>query len=539
MVDHGQRPIVGRPNLVVILLDCARASSFPETGGPVGSFPSLERLKAECTIFTRASTVAPWTLPSHASLFTGRYPWEHGVMGEGGLQLDETIPTVAGMLRQEGYGTLALSANGLVGTLFSSPGSFEESRCAEWWEKSLRWISPEALSGEPENRPFSVLTLLSVLSQGLYHRRARLRPESLLRREGVTPSLQEAVRHELSRVVFAGPQADRAIGNLVDALNRLAHILRSPGDSGSPPVASWIEPALEGWLRHQPTERPVHCFVNLLDLHEKYLSDGTVLPGLRSWLRFARISQNARLFSGGKERPTQEQLDLLRRLYEAILTGLDRRVDSIIRVFQRAGRWDNTLLIVTSDHGQAFGEHGNVFHAQSPFQTVLHVPLWIRWPHGNGGGIKHSDPVSLVDVAPTLLRAAGLDKSPSLPGIPLQEGLPLKRQAPVLAMADEYPFIEVNRIGNREQVRARAPRLHTIAYSGGIKVIFEARSGRVSTFDLDKDPEEASDLGTVPGEDGARAELFARKVAGQISLASDGQGPSDDLQERLRSWGYV
>jgi len=432
-----------RPNLVVVVLDCARASSFPETGGPSGSFPSLERLKDECSIFARASTVAPWTLPSHASLFTGRYPWEHGVMGEGRLELDLSIPTVEGLLEQAGYGTLALSANGLLTPLFARPGSFQSYRCAEWWEKTLRWIAPESLGPRTTDRPLGTSTLLSVLARGIPPRRRRASPEACLSHTPSAPSLREAVRAADPRLVPIGPWGEMASWAAIDGLNRIARALRFPTDPRPLSIAPWIETTLSAWLEHEPEDRPVHCFINLLDLHEKYLSDATLIPDLIAWLRFARLPQNAHLWLQGKWHPTEPELDLLRRLYEAVLVGLDRRMSSLIRILQRARRWDNTLLVVTSDHGQSFGEHDHIFHERSPYEPLLHVPLWIRWPHGEGGGGRVSDPTSLVDVAPTLLRAAGVDPPPGLPGLALQEPATSPRREPVMAMADGYPSIEI------------------------------------------------------------------------------------------------
>jgi len=527
-----------RPNLVVIVLDCARASSFPETGGPEGSFPSLEALKAESTVFTRAATVAPWTLPSHASLFTGRYPWEHGVMGAGRLHLDESVPTVEGRLRQAGYATLALSANGLLGPLVGRPGSFETYRCAEWWEKTVRWVSPESLGPRLADRPLGTRTLLSVLMRGLPPRNPRLSPEQFLTRREADLSLRKAVRAADPREAFLGPWGEAASWGVIDLLNRIARVLSRPWDSHPLPVTPWIEPTLAAWLERQPAERPVHCFLNLLDLHEKYLSDAEIVPGIRAWLRFARLPQYNRLWLQGKWRPTPDDLALLRRIYEAILAGLDRRLGSLIELLRRAGRWDNTLLVITSDHGQAFGEHGHVFHEQSPFEPLLHVPLWIRWPHGEGGSRRWSEPTSLVDVAPTLLRAAGIPVPSDLPGISLQGDPNPSRPVPVLAMADGYPSVEIYSAALPAPVADRIRRVRAIAYAGDFKAIVETGSGLTSVFDLRRDPEEQTDLGERAEGPAGEAIRSARSVAEQIRRASDGITDTT-LHDRLRSWGYL
>ena len=527
-----------RPNLVVVVLDCARASSFPETGGRVGSFPSLESLKAESTVFTRATTVAPWTLPSHASLFTGRYPWEHGVMGAGRLHLQASVPTVEGRLREAGYATLALSANGLLGPLVGRPESFETHRCAEWWEKTVRWVPPESLGMRASDRPLGTEGLLSVVRRGVPPRRPRSSPWDFLTSHKANLSLREAVKAADPRDVPTGPWGEVVSGGIIDLLNRIARVLQRPADPHPLGISPWIEPTLAAWLDHQSPERPVHCFVNFLDLHEKYLSDADIVSGLRAWFRFVRIPQNTRLWLQGKWNPTEDELDLLRRIYEAILVGLDRRVSSLIQILRRAGRWDNTLLVVTSDHGQGFGEHGQVFHEQSPFEPLLHVPFWVRWPHGEGGGRRSSEPTSLVDVAPTLLRAAGIPAPSDLPGIPLQGEPAGPRSGSVLAMADGYPSVEVYSEVLPAPVVDRIRRVHAIAYEGDFKAIVEIRSGSTSVFDLRHDPDERSDLAETVGGPASGAVRSAHMVAEQIRRASDGITDAA-LHDRLRSWGYL
>src|SRR5215469_5335127 len=106
-----------RPDLLLVVLDCVRAWDFPGGRSAIGPMPFVEGFRRESIHFPRAASVAHWTVPAHASMFTGLYPWEHGVHAKGKLKLDPSIPTVAGHLRDAGYRTLCLSANGLV-----SPG---------------------------------------------------------------------------------------------------------------------------------------------------------------------------------------------------------------------------------------------------------------------------------------------------------------------------------------------------------------------------------------------------------------------------------
>ncbi|MCI4322079.1 MAG: sulfatase-like hydrolase/transferase, partial [Thermoplasmata archaeon] len=474
-----------RPDILVVVLDCVRAASFPETGGRAGSFPALERIRSECTVFTRAATVAPWTLPSHASLFTGRYPWEHGVLGEGRLSYEGSLPTVAGALRDAGYGTLGLSSTGLLHPLFAAPHSYDQFRCAEWWEKTFRWIEPESLDRATATRPRSGRNAFAIVAKGSRGRGRRTPPLSFLRREEAAASLPDAVHAARPEEMTLGRRAETLAWAALDASNRLARVLRAPDDPRPLPIAPWIEPTMAAWLEQQPKDQPVHCFVNLLDAHEKYLSDAALVRGLASWSRFVRIPQNPRLWLEGEWTPTPEELALLRGLYEASLERLSRRVAKLISVFQAAGRWDNTLLVVTSDHGQAFGEHGELFHERSPYEPLLHVPLWVRWPHGKRTVAVRSDQVGLVDVASTLLRAAGVADAFRTSGMPLQGRSGTPRDMAVQAMADGYPTIENYRRRFEGPLLERLRRSYGVAYVGEVKAIVGVQNGEAQTYRVD------------------------------------------------------
>jgi arylsulfatase A-like enzyme len=530
----------GPPNLLVILLDCVRASTFPGTGSPLPAFPFLERLAHESQLFTHASTVAPWTLPSHASLFTGRYPWEHGVMGEGRLQFDSSIPTVAGRLRAAGYATLALSANGLITPLLAAPGSFESYRCAEWWEKTFRWIEPESLGGTPEGRPRGGRTALHVLRKGFTSGgRPRTPYPTMLRTQDPAPSFEQAVQNARPEEVPLSRRADTAVWTAIDGANRVARALKAPADPRPLPIAPWIEHALDSWIQSVPAEQPAYCFVNLLDAHEKFLSNTEFVRGLRAWRRFVQIPQNTRLWLEGEWVPTDAEMTLLRRLYESTVAGLEQRVAALIDAYRRAGRWENTLMILTSDHGQAFGEHGELFHERSPYEPLLHVPMWLRQPGGEGGGRIRTEHVGLIDIAPTLLQAAGVFAPSDLRGVALQEDPLPSRELPVLAMADGFPAIETYR-GRASEARVleRLRRAFAVAYCGPYKAIVDVRDASVRTFDVVQDPVEAHDLGATDEGERGRAVASAREAAEQIRQAS--QGTIDPgVHERLKSWGYL
>ncbi len=528
-----------RPDILVIVLDCVRASSFLPIPSSNHSFPTFASLEPQCTRYSRATSVAPWTLPSHASLFTGTYPWVHGVLGERSLQFDATVPSVAGLLREAGYATIALSANGLIEPLLSGANSFEEHRSAEWWEKTFRWIPAESLSREVAARPRDASAALAILSQGVLRRRARRGPSDDRGIEGAPePNFHAAISKARPEELPLGTTAELAMWAMIEGSNRIVRSVTLPDDPRPLSIASWIEPTLDGWLSEQPTSRPVHCFVNLVDAHEKYLSDGRLVNGLTSWIKFIRTSQNVRHWLEGSWQPTGAELELMTQLYESTIEVLDRRVGRILSSFQHRRRWRNVLVIITSDHGQAFGEHGELFHERSPYEVLLNVPLWIKWPGQTIAPGPSPVRASLVDVSATVLGAAGISSPPNSPGLALFDPMIKDRREPVLAYADGFPSIEVYRKSGNPRVLARLSSSYAVAYLGDLKSIASVSDGTVATFDLSRDPNEAHPLGSGSARDRALVEEAALQVRARIS--SIAQSTIDDsVHERLHSWGYT
>jgi len=526
-----------RPNIVLVVLDCVRALSFPGTGGSDQHLPRIAELRRESVVYARAATVAPWTLPAHATLFTGRYPWEHGVMGDGQLRFDASVPTVPALLRPQGYTSLALSANGTLVPFLAQEGAFDAYRSAEWWEKTFRWLRPEELDLSPRTRSRGGRSTMSLLVSAVARRHSPRLPTDLIQTPHPTATLFQRLSSGLPEVRPIVPGADSISWVAIDGLNRIARGIGFPDDPRPLPAAPWIEGTLEAWLARRPADQPFHCFINLLDAHEKYLSDGEVVPGLAAWLRFIRISQNQRRWLQGEWSPSDEEFRLLRELYERTIRILDRRLGAIMDVLRRTGRWENTLFVVTSDHGQAFGEHGELFHERSPYQPLLHVPLWVRWPRGDGGGRTVRDAVSLVDVAPTMLAAAGADLPPGLPGVALDPYTTPPRSTPVLGMADGFPCILHYRHTLSAAVVERLQHSYAVAYVGGVKAVVGLRGGETQCFDLDSDPNEQHNLAGAVSPDIEAAFQAARTVAHRIEAARGGT-VDPALEERLDSWGY-
>lgn len=119
-----------------------------------------------------------------------------------------------------------------------------------------------------------------------------------------------------------------------------------------------------------------------------------------------------------------EQIDYLKALYDDCIRKVDFATHEILEYLREAGLYDNALIIMTSDHGEAFGEHGRFLHGDV-YEHNIRVPLLIRFPQGRHGGLRVSEMVTLMDLLPTVLEAAGIPLEQPVDGrslLPLIEG---------------------------------------------------------------------------------------------------------------------
>jgi arylsulfatase A-like enzyme len=335
----------GRPNVLLLVLDTVRAWSLGLYGYVRPTTPKLQEWSARGALFERVLTAAPWTTPSHAVMFTGRYPTELSVSWD--RPLDGTFPTLAEVLKRAGYATA-----GFVGN-FTQAGS------------------PTGLDRGFLHYEDYPVTLIS-----------------MLRRTG------------LLRRLFALDRVGRLVGRrpMVEAT-----------------AAERLNRDLLGWVAER-SGRPWFAFVNYNEAHGPYLPpapyDTLYLPGPapavdRYWDNMVRAY--------GPPPVPIEDLAISVDAYDGAITYLDREIDALLRELDSKSLLANTIVVVTSDHGELFGEHGVIAHGNSLFLPVLRVPLLLIAPGRIPSGIKIGSLASLRDLPATLLELAGIP-NPDMPG---------------------------------------------------------------------------------------------------------------------------
>ena len=468
-------------NLVLIVLDTLRADHLDLFGYERETMPLLSRrVRRDFGLVATSMANASWTLPSHASMFTGRYPWSHGARR---ARIDEKwpffafplrpgVPTMASVLTDAGYETVALVAN-------SGPlSAFEMGRGFEYYDVAP---GPGGLARE-------LLWVYQV--------------------SGRSDLISE-------RLPETWAKSTRAFNRYQPAYRR----------------ASEIQAAAEEWLS-LPKDRPFFLFLNLMEAHDPHLpvpqDDGRFGP-VPTGMDFAGLSlaQVGELVADGSPQ-AQRELAYFVAQYDSELPAMDRALDAIFERMRSLGLYENSLIIVTSDHGEAMMEHGKLGHGTSLHEEQLRVPLLVKTPAGfDIAQVEPNPHFQHVDLLPTAAEVLGFEIPAGVQGSPWGRGRNF-------ASAELYCAACVSDPGGSPHETKETGTAITL---GPRKLISTTVAG-VKGYDLESDPGELEPLALPP------ADLLrkALDVMDQRAFPPADGGvaePAPGLGNKLRSLGYV
>jgi arylsulfatase A-like enzyme len=303
--------------------------------------------------------------------------------------------------------------------------------------------------------------------------------------------------------------------------------------------AEEINQAVDTALHQRPRDRSLFLFVNYMDAHVPYIPPASFrdrFPGRDSAFTESRYIA-AYLDVVGQDRPLSEHDRVhLASQYDAGIAYLDAQLGVLFDRLKSAGLWDNSLIIVTSDHGEALGEHNQLDHGGlSLYEDQIHVPLLIKYPGATRKGVV-DEPASTVDIMPTVLSIAALVPPEYLAGQSLTDPLPKDREV----LAESFP-------GGRAYFTnpTRFDRTFRGIVSSSQKYI-AASSGAPELYDLRQDPAEAKNLYNAEQESSREAterlSAWSRAVL-QASRGGQNLRPPGKIDretvDRLKSLGYV
>ena len=365
-----------QPNVLLVVLDTTRAATAL-SGGKSPVMPNFEAIATEGALFETAITNGPWTLPAHASLFTGQYTADHGAHA-GTTYFDPEYPPLAARLRAADYRTAAVSANTWVSPTYGFGAGFET-----FWSPDEPIVPSHPASPSP------------------------LPSRSEREGNGRVGKLERVGR-------FGAGLRSSAIERIAGPINEFYERHGGERDTG----ARLTNRRIEYWLRRcWSGDQPFFLFANYLEPHLHYDAPEPFkyqyLPEDIDPQEADAASQDAWGYVTGRIDVTDREFEALRALYKGELRYLDFRLGELYRTLASMGVLDSTLVILAGDHGENVGEHGLMDHQYSLYDTVLRVPLCIRYPESVPAGRVVSSPVEIRDVFPTVLDAAGLPIGPS------------------------------------------------------------------------------------------------------------------------------
>ncbi len=359
-------PSPGSPNVLLIVLDTVGANHLSLHGYHRPTSPTLDDLARRGIRFDRVQATSSWTLPSHAGFFTGRWPHE---LSAGWLTpLDATHPTLAEYLESRGYATA-----GFVANLFycGADTGLERgfTRYQDYIFPGLSAFKPAALVDRPV--------------------------------EGLR-ALHDILRTRINVTLL------QPLLVMFDAGNR------KPATAVSREFLDWLS------SRRQP-ERPFFAFLNYFDVHYPYKLPET---GVHRFGTKARTEREIQLIdhwrTTDKRGLTAREIAFMRDSYDDCVAGLDEQLGRLIDELERRGVLDRTWLIITSDHGESFGEQTNTFvHGTSLYQPQIHVPLVIVPPGRSTSPRVVPETVSLRDLPATVVDLLDLEADSPFPGASL------------------------------------------------------------------------------------------------------------------------
>ena len=461
-----------RPNIILMVMDATRPDHLSCYGHHRPTTPHIDQIAAEGVLYEQAISPAAWTLPSHASLFTGLNVSQHGTHFKH-QYVEPRFATLAEMLRLQGYRTAGFSQSAWVSETFGFHRGFETFR--------------------------------------------------------LTKRLLEGMRHLFKRETLL----EKGLRFLIE---------------GYYPMTRRTNGLIRQWLTRQHDEQsPFFFFVLYEDAHLPYRFRE---PYSSRYLgerigQARRVNQDPHKYMAGKVDMSEDDFEILRALYDVQLSFLDAMVGEFLDFLRDKGILDNTLLIITSDHGENIGDQGLMAHQYCVYDTLIHVPLIIRYPPLFPAGQRVYGQVQTSEIFTTIMSILGIEKEDIPNDVRGRSLVPAEVAAnPLPFTIAEYLAPNMRRMlrvwpdgdYSRYDRQLRALRQDDYKYiwsSDGRNELYNLKLDPKELHNLiDSEPEKAQDLG---------AQLERWLASLERSQFEDELEPEMEevLRERLEGLGYL
>jgi arylsulfatase A-like enzyme len=509
-------------NVLFVVMDTVRKDHLTPYGYDRPTTPGLETFASEATVFEQCVAPAPWTLPVHASLFTGMYPSQHGADQENPY-LDGAT-TLAETLSRAGYDTACYSSNAWITPYTHLTDGFDDQ------DNFFEVMPGEFLSG-PLAKAWQTL-------------------------------------NDNERL--------RAVADKLVSLGNTAHEYLAGGEGADSKTPAVIDRTQE-FVAESESDAGWFAFVNLMDAHLPYHPPEEFAAEFAPEVDSADVCQNSKEYNSGARDIDEGEWEAIRGLYDAEIAHIDAELTRLFDFLEREGEWEDTMVVVCADHGELHGEHDLYGHEFCLYDPLINVPLLVKHPALDVD--RRDDQVELLDLYHTVLDSLGVEGgTPARTG---DEAVPLDRTRSLLSesyrrFADhpspdpgqhaapdgDYAFVEYSRpVVELKQLEEKAKeagislpkesRFYSRMRAGRRPEAKYVRVDRIAdeAYRLDRDPGETTPVSTddelVAATEAALGRFEAR-VGGAWTDALDDEvsdetvGEMDDeAQERLRDLGYL
>lgn len=371
--DSGAAPASeARPNILLISIDTLRADHLGSYGYERETSPNIDALAAQGVRFADCVSTSSWTLPAHMSMLTGLEVSAHGICDDALWRRREAdgerppLPSrgtfLPEVLRARGYRTAGFHSGMYVEERFGfGPGFelYEKIGRTIYWRADPAWIER-----------------LDALREAQDH-------------EGLEAWMQEQPELFDREKPLAGDGVDQA--------------------------TAWIEA-----LRAEQADEPFFVFLHLFDVHTDYVPpppyDTLFDPGYEGSFDGTMVSPHDGPFRADMD---PRDLEHVIALYDGEIAWVDSQLGRLFEWLEAQGLAQDTLVVLTSDHGEEFFEHGHKLHRKTLDRESIHVPLILRWPAALPAGVVVDEPTGIVDIASTIYSLLDVAPPPGLSGVDL------------------------------------------------------------------------------------------------------------------------
>jgi arylsulfatase A-like enzyme len=514
-------------NVLFVVLDTVRKDRLTPYGASRDTSPGLAALADDpaTTTFEEAVAPAPWTLPVHASLFTGLYPSGHGADQENPYL--EGVTTLAETLSAAGYDTACYSSNAWITPYTRLTDGFDD-------QDNFFQVMPGDLLSGPLARAWRALN---------------------------------------------DDERLRAVADRLVSLGNTAHEYLAGGDGADSKTPAALERTREfvaesdgeGWF----------AFVNLMDAHLPYHPPEEYAERFAPGVDSTAVCQNSKEYNCGARAIDDDEWADIRGLYDAEIAHMDAELSRLFDWLRDRGEWEDTLVVVCADHGELHGEHDLYGHEFCLYDPLVNVPLLVNGP---GVAADPEETVELLDLYHTVLDALDVEGGdPLTPGdeavardprrsllsgdyraFPGAVDAETPADDPGMRAGGDYGFVEYARpVVELKQLEEKASAAG-VALDEDSRFYARMRAARgpsAKYVRVDRTPDEAFRLGEDPGETTNRAAgdddpalrraeralaAFEGASGGAWTTADDADVSDDavdefdaETQERLRDLGYL